>query len=54
MSDQIEFMQYVVERLKQCGVKYVFGVPGDYSLTMWVVGFLESAVAVSLQDRQKR
>ncbi|KAK4685979.1 pyruvate decarboxylase, partial [Tremellales sp. Uapishka_1] len=29
---EIEFATYVVERLKQCGVKQVFGVPGDYSL----------------------
>jgi hypothetical protein len=30
----IEFAQYLVERLKQCGVKYVFGVPGDYNLEL--------------------
>ena len=28
MSDSIDFATYFVERLKQCGVKYVFGVPG--------------------------
>jgi pyruvate decarboxylase len=31
---QIEFASYVVERLKQCGVKSVFGVPGDYNLEL--------------------
>lgn len=30
----IEFAQYVVERLKQCKVKYVFGVPGDFNLEL--------------------
>jgi pyruvate decarboxylase len=30
----IEFATYVVERLKQCGVKSVFGVPGDYNLEL--------------------
>jgi pyruvate decarboxylase len=30
----IEFAQYVVERLKQCGIRYVFGVPGDYNLEL--------------------
>ncbi|KAK1921586.1 thiamine diphosphate-binding protein [Papiliotrema laurentii] len=30
----IEFAQYVVERLKQCHVKYVFGVPGDFNLEL--------------------
>jgi len=30
----IEFAQYVVERLKQCQVKYVFGVPGDFNLEL--------------------
>ncbi|KAL7420001.1 hypothetical protein Q5752_004964 [Cryptotrichosporon argae] len=29
---QIELATYIVERLKQCGVKQVFGVPGDYNL----------------------
>ncbi|KAL1411686.1 hypothetical protein Q8F55_002652 [Vanrija albida] len=28
----IEFASYIVERLKQTGVKQVFGVPGDYNL----------------------
>ncbi|WWD00611.1 hypothetical protein V866_007546 [Kwoniella sp. B9012] len=32
MSETIEFSQYVVERLKQAGVKQVFGVPGDFNL----------------------
>ncbi|WWC67969.1 uncharacterized protein I206_101888 [Kwoniella pini CBS 10737] len=32
MSETIEFGQYVVERLKQAGVKQVFGVPGDFNL----------------------
>ncbi|WVR04642.1 hypothetical protein IAU60_001653 [Kwoniella sp. DSM 27419] len=31
-SDTIAFAQYVVERLKQCGVKIVFGLPGDFNL----------------------
>lgn len=26
---EVDFASYVVERLKQCGVKYVFGVPGE-------------------------
>ncbi|GFZ49727.1 pyruvate decarboxylase [Saitozyma sp. JCM 24511] len=30
----IDFAQYLVERLKQCNVKYVFGVPGDYNLEL--------------------
>jgi hypothetical protein len=30
----IDFAQYVVERLKQCGIRYVFGVPGDYNLEL--------------------
>lgn len=36
MSDKgsIPFATYVVERLKQCGVKYVQGVPGDYNLEL--------------------
>ena len=34
MSSTVDFAQYVVERIKQCGVKYVFGVPGDYSLSL--------------------
>ncbi|WVF69780.1 hypothetical protein IAT40_004559 [Kwoniella sp. CBS 6097] len=34
MSDTIEFAQYVIERLKQCGVKQVFGVPGDFTLEL--------------------
>jgi hypothetical protein len=32
MSDSIPFMQFVCERLKQCNVKYIYGVPGDYNL----------------------
>ncbi|WVQ83245.1 hypothetical protein IAT38_005384 [Cryptococcus sp. DSM 104549] len=32
MSDQIEFLTYVLERLKQAGVKQIFGVPGDFTL----------------------
>ncbi|TXT07242.1 hypothetical protein VHUM_03412 [Vanrija humicola] len=32
MTDTIEFASYIVERLKQTGVKQVFGVPGDYNL----------------------
>ncbi|WRT64753.1 uncharacterized protein IL334_001687 [Kwoniella shivajii] len=32
MSETIEFGQYVVERLKQAGVKQCFGVPGDFNL----------------------
>jgi pyruvate decarboxylase len=31
---EIDFATYVVERLKQCGVKSVFGVPGDYNLEL--------------------
>jgi pyruvate decarboxylase len=34
MSSEIPFTQYLVERLKQCGVKSVFGVPGDYNLEL--------------------
>jgi len=34
MSDSIDFATYFVERIKQCGVKYVFGVPGDYNLEL--------------------
>ena len=34
MPDRIEFATYVVERLKQCGVRYVYGVPGDYNLDL--------------------
>lgn len=30
----MDFAQYMVERLKQCGAKYVFGVPGDFNLEM--------------------
>lgn len=26
----MDFAQYMVERLKQCGIKYVFGVPGEF------------------------
>ncbi|WWC86880.1 uncharacterized protein L201_001759 [Kwoniella dendrophila CBS 6074] len=32
MSETIAFSQYVVERLKQAGVKQIFGVPGDFNL----------------------
>lgn len=31
---EIDFASYFVERLKQCGVKAVFGVPGDYNLEL--------------------
>lgn len=31
---EIPFTQYLVERLKQCGVRSVFGVPGDYNLEL--------------------
>jgi pyruvate decarboxylase len=34
MSEPIPFATYLVERLKQCGVKYVQGVPGDYNLEL--------------------
>jgi hypothetical protein len=34
MEDTIPFATYFVERLKQCGVKYVQGVPGDYNLEL--------------------
>jgi hypothetical protein len=34
MPDTIDFATYFVERLKQCGVRYVFGVPGDYNLEL--------------------
>ncbi|WWD21511.1 hypothetical protein CI109_105997 [Kwoniella shandongensis] len=34
MSEQVEFATYVVERLKQCGVKQIFGVPGDFNLEL--------------------
>ncbi|ORX33900.1 Thiamin diphosphate-binding protein [Kockovaella imperatae] len=34
MPSQIEFATYVVQRLKQCGIKQVFGVPGDYNLEL--------------------
>lgn len=37
MSTEVEFAKYFVERLKQCGVKAVFGVPGDYNLELWAV-----------------
>lgn len=30
----IAFSEYIVERLKQCQVKYVFGVPGDFNLEL--------------------
>nr|XP_018265449.1 pyruvate decarboxylase [Kwoniella dejecticola CBS 10117]OBR87607.1 pyruvate decarboxylase [Kwoniella dejecticola CBS 10117] len=39
MSETIEFGQYVVERLKQAGVKQCFGVPGDFNLGL---DFVES------------
>ena len=35
----IEFAQYVVERLKQCGVKHVFGVPGVGPLALVMPSF---------------
>ena len=31
MTDTVEFASFFVERIKQCGVKYVFGVPGGAS-----------------------
>ncbi|BEI99613.1 hypothetical protein CcaverHIS631_0406560 [Cutaneotrichosporon cavernicola] len=34
MSDQIHLAEYIVERLKQAGVKSIFGVPGDYNLEL--------------------
>ena len=34
MEATIPFATYFVERLKQCGVKYVQGVPGDYNLEL--------------------
>ncbi|KAI9636386.1 thiamine diphosphate-binding protein [Dioszegia hungarica] len=33
-TEEIPFTQYLAERLKQCGVKSVFGVPGDYNLEL--------------------
>lgn len=32
-SEQVAFFTYILERLKQCGVKQIFGVPGDFNLT---------------------
>lgn len=29
---EIELSEYIVERIKQVGVKQIFGVPGDYNL----------------------
>lgn len=31
-AKQITVSEYIVERIKQVGVKQVFGVPGDYNL----------------------
>ncbi|EIW71256.1 hypothetical protein TREMEDRAFT_71102 [Tremella mesenterica DSM 1558] len=31
---EIEFAVFVTERLKQCGVKSIFGLPGDYNLEL--------------------
>ncbi|WVQ87029.1 hypothetical protein IAS59_000749 [Cryptococcus gattii] len=32
-NEQVAFFTYILERLKQCGVKQIFGVPGDFNLT---------------------
>ena len=34
MSSSVEFVIYLLERLKQCGVRNIFGVPGDYNLDL--------------------
>ena len=50
MEDTIPFATYFVERLKQCGVKYVQGVPGDYNLELVSLLLLGMGCFPSMKD----